>query len=104
MDKPKFLSHCTYTGTVVYRGMLDGRPVAVKRMLRVFHAAADREMRLLIESDGHPNVVRYFLREQAGDFVYLVRCFSADARTTIYTHKYAPSHHYNHFTHHSSDS
>jgi serine/threonine protein kinase len=51
----------------------DGRPVAVKRMLRAFHAAADREMRLLIESDGHPNVVRYFLREQAGDFVYLVR-------------------------------
>lgn len=60
-------------GTIVYRGTLDGRPVAVKRMLRAFHAAADREMRLLIESDGHPNVVRYFLREQAGDFVYLVR-------------------------------
>lgn len=60
--------------------MLDGRPVAVKRMLRVFHAAADREMRLLIESDGHPNVVRYFLREQAGDFVYLVRrCCGAGA-------------------------
>lgn len=62
-----------YIGTIVYRGTLDGRPVAVKRMLRAFHAAADREMRLLIESDGHPNVVRYFLREQAGDFVYLVR-------------------------------
>lgn len=60
-------------GTIVYRGTLDGRPVAAKRMLRAFHAAADREMRLLIESDGHPNVVRYFLREQAGDFVYLVR-------------------------------
>ncbi len=58
-------------GTIVYKGLLDGRPVAVKRMLRAFHAAADREMRLLIESDGHPNVVRYFLREQAGEFVYL---------------------------------
>lgn len=33
-------------------------PVAVKRMLKAFHEAAAREMRLLIESDGHPNVVR----------------------------------------------
>jgi hypothetical protein len=27
-------------------------------MLKAFHEAAAREMRLLIESDGHPNVVR----------------------------------------------
>ncbi|CAM9313075.1 unnamed protein product [Chrysoparadoxa australica] len=58
-------------GTVVYRGFLEGRPVAVKRMLKAFHARADREISLLIESDGHPNVVRYFVREEAGEFVYL---------------------------------
>ena len=58
-------------GTVVYKGMLDGRSVAVKRMLQVYHASADREISLLIESDGHPNVVRYFLKEVRGDFVYL---------------------------------
>ncbi len=58
-------------GTVVYRGILDGRAVAVKRMLKAYHASADREIRLLIESDGHPNVVRYFLKEVRGDFVYL---------------------------------
>ncbi|CAN0439544.1 unnamed protein product, partial [Ectocarpus sp. 12 AP-2014] len=58
-------------GTVVYRGLLEGRPVAVKRMLTDFHARADREISLLIESDGHPNVVRYFVREEAGEFVYL---------------------------------
>ncbi|CAN0261910.1 unnamed protein product [Discosporangium mesarthrocarpum] len=58
-------------GTVVFRGLLEGRPVAVKRMLRDFHARADREISLLIESDGHPNVVRYFVREEAGEFVYL---------------------------------
>lgn len=39
-------------GTVVYRGLLEGRPVAVKRMLKDFHARADREISLLIESDG----------------------------------------------------
>ena len=58
-------------GTVVYKGLLDGREVAVKRMLKAYHASADREISLLIESDGHPNVVRYFLKEVRGDFVYL---------------------------------
>ena len=58
-------------GTVVYRGMLDGRSVAVKRLLSAYHASAEREIKLLIESDGHPNVVRYFLKEARGDFVYL---------------------------------
>jgi serine/threonine-protein kinase/endoribonuclease IRE1 len=58
-------------GTVVYKGVLDGRDVAVKRMLKAYHASADREISLLIESDGDPNVVRYFLKEIRGDFVYL---------------------------------
>ncbi len=58
-------------GTVVYKGKLDGRFVAVKRMLKAYTASADREISLLIESDGHPNVVRYFLKEIRGDFVYL---------------------------------
>ncbi|KAL7548283.1 hypothetical protein ACHAWF_011572, partial [Thalassiosira exigua] len=58
-------------GTVVYRGVLDGRRVAVKRLLATYHASADREISLLIESDGHPNVVRYFLKEARGEFVYL---------------------------------
>ena len=58
-------------GTVVLRGSLNGRPVAVKRMLARFNKAADREVSLLIRSDGHPNVVRYFLRETKNEFVYL---------------------------------
>lgn len=58
-------------GTVVYLGALNGRPVAVKRMLAQFIHAADREISLLIRSDGHAGVVRYFLKEAQGDFVYL---------------------------------
>ena len=58
-------------GTIVYRGTLASRSVAVKRMLQTYHASADREISLLISSDGHPNVVRYFLKEARGDFVYL---------------------------------
>ena len=51
--------------------MLEGRQVAVKRLLKTYNASADREISLLIESDGHPNVVRYHLKETRGDFVYL---------------------------------
>lgn len=58
-------------GTIVYKGVLDKRQVAVKRLLNMYHASADREISLLIESDGHPNVVRYFLKELRGEFVYL---------------------------------
>eukprot|EP00970_Alexandrium_tamarense_P019853 scaffold14541_cov207-Alexandrium_tamarense.AAC.5 len=58
-------------GTIVYKGVLDKRQVAVKRLLSMYHTSADREISLLIESDGHPNVVRYFLKEMRGDFVYL---------------------------------
>ena len=58
-------------GTVVYKGSLNGRPVAIKRMLAQFNRAANREISLLIRSDGHANVVRYFLSEQKGEFIYL---------------------------------
>ena len=58
-------------GTVVFRGSLNGRPLAIKRMLSQFSKAAEREIGLLIRSDGHANVVRYFLKEQQGEFVYL---------------------------------
>ena len=58
-------------GTVVYKGSLNGRPVAIKRMLAQFNKAANREISLLIRSDGHANVVRYFLSEQKGEFIYL---------------------------------
>lgn len=47
-------------GTVVYKGTYDGRSVAVKRLLIDFYDVAFHEVRLLQESDDHPNVVRYF--------------------------------------------
>ncbi|OBA20107.1 hypothetical protein METBIDRAFT_17020, partial [Metschnikowia bicuspidata var. bicuspidata NRRL YB-4993] len=47
-------------GTVVYEGTFENRPVAVKRMLFDFYDIANHEVRLLQESDDHPNVIRYF--------------------------------------------
>ena len=46
-------------GTVVFAGELDGRPVAVKRVLRQFYEMARKEIDALILADEHPNIVRW---------------------------------------------
>lgn len=63
-------------GTVVLEGVYDGRPVAVKRLLRAHHDVALKEIQNLIASDQHPNIVRWYGVEQDIDFVYisLERC------------------------------
>ncbi|XP_074569388.1 serine/threonine-protein kinase/endoribonuclease IRE1a [Curcuma longa] len=63
-------------GTVVFEGLYDGRPVAVKRLLRAHHDVALKEIQNLIASDRHPNIVRWYGVEQDLDFVYisLERC------------------------------
>ncbi|XP_054989349.1 serine/threonine-protein kinase/endoribonuclease IRE1 [Sorex araneus] len=58
-------------GTIVYRGMFDSRAVAVKRILPECFSFADREVRLLRESDEHPNVIRYFCTERDRQFQYI---------------------------------
>jgi serine/threonine-protein kinase/endoribonuclease IRE1 len=64
---PGFGSH----GTVVYRGSLQGRAVAVKRLLQDFVTLAAREVSILQESDDHPNVIRYYYQESQGNFLYI---------------------------------
>lgn len=59
-------------GTVVFKGQFDGRDVAVKRMLIDFYDMAGHEVNLLQQSDNHPNVIRYFCREQTDRFMYIV--------------------------------
>ncbi len=51
-------------GTIVYRGKFEHRDVAVKRMLRPFHEVATKEIATLIVSDNHPNVIRYYTKEE----------------------------------------
>ncbi|KAI9356041.1 hypothetical protein BD770DRAFT_444299 [Pilaira anomala] len=58
-------------GTVVYKGNFDGRQVAVKRLLLDFYDVALKEVKLLQESDDHPNVVRYFYKEESDRFLYI---------------------------------
>ncbi|EPQ51887.1 hypothetical protein GLOTRDRAFT_80895 [Gloeophyllum trabeum ATCC 11539] len=58
-------------GTVVFRGSLQGRAVAVKRLLRDFVTLASREVSILQESDDHPNVIRYYYQEAHSNFLYI---------------------------------
>lgn len=56
---------------MVFQGSLQGRAVAVKRLLRDFVTLADREVSILQESDDHPNVIRYYYQESHASFLYI---------------------------------
>lgn len=59
------------SGTVVFEGRFQNRPVAVKRMLIDFCDIASLEIKLLTESDDHANVVRYYCSERTEKFLYI---------------------------------
>ncbi|KAJ3431863.1 serine/threonine-protein kinase/endoribonuclease ire1 [Anaeramoeba flamelloides] len=58
-------------GTVVYKGKFGERDVAVKRMLVNFFSVASIEIKTLMKSDQHPNVIQYYSHEKTEEFVYL---------------------------------
>ena len=55
----------------MYQGSLQGRAVAVKRLLKDFVTLASREVSILQESDDHPNVIRYYYQEAHSNFLYI---------------------------------
>ncbi|CAJ0745619.1 24229_t:CDS:2 [Entrophospora sp. SA101] len=58
-------------GTIVYKGSFEGKEVAVKRLLLDFYDIAHHEVSLLQESDDHPNVIRYYCKQQCDRFLYI---------------------------------
>ncbi|KAF2176695.1 hypothetical protein K469DRAFT_645413 [Zopfia rhizophila CBS 207.26] len=58
-------------GTFVFEGKWNDRLVAVKRMLPQYFGLAEQEVKLLQESDLHPNVIRYFDDEKDENFLYI---------------------------------
>ncbi|KAI0871991.1 hypothetical protein GGS24DRAFT_491806 [Hypoxylon argillaceum] len=58
-------------GTVVFAGKFHGRDVAVKRMLTQFWEIATQETQLLLESDHHQNVIRYYAMSKNDSFLYI---------------------------------
>ncbi|BFZ57838.1 bifunctional endoribonuclease/protein kinase ire1 [Savitreella phatthalungensis] len=71
-------------GTVVFRGTFGKRDVAVKRMLLDFYDIASHEVELLEQSDDHPNVVRYYCKQENERFLYIALelCEASLAETT----------------------
>lgn len=59
------------SGTFVYKGTFENRPVAVKRLLPECWTLADREVDLLRDADQHRNVLRYFCTEADSQFRYI---------------------------------
>ncbi|KAJ9105294.1 hypothetical protein QFC21_001662 [Naganishia friedmannii] len=58
-------------GTVVFKGVFQGRAVAVKRLVADHFSIASQEVSLLQASDDHQNVVRYYYQEQRDKFLYI---------------------------------
>lgn len=63
-------------GTIILEGRYESRLVAVKRLVRACNDIAFKEIRNLVMSDYHPNIVRWYGVEQNQNFVYLAleRC------------------------------
>lgn len=58
-------------GTAVFPGSLDGREVAVKRLIRSSNSLAAKEIKHLLSSDENPHVIRYFGKEESQHFTYI---------------------------------
>ena len=60
-------------GTIVYAGLHETRECAVKRLVKPFfgHENADKEIGLLIQSDQHSCVLRYYAKEEDASFIYI---------------------------------
>lgn len=56
---------------MVYQGTLNGRIVAVKRMLTQHNHIAQNEIQFLQKVDLHPNLITYYDKEEDKDFIYL---------------------------------
>ncbi|ODQ63386.1 hypothetical protein NADFUDRAFT_84511 [Nadsonia fulvescens var. elongata DSM 6958] len=70
VDEDEVLGYGSH-GTVVLKGTFENREVAVKRMLLDFYDVASHEVSLLQESDDHPNVIRYYCKQQSEKFLYI---------------------------------
>ena len=57
--------------TRVYKGMFQRRPIAIKRVVRDLAKMVDREISIMLQTDRHPNILKYFAREENKDFIYI---------------------------------
>ena len=58
-------------GTLVFEGRWEDRDVAVKRMLVQHFELASSEISNLEQTEGHPNVIKYYCRREDQHFLYI---------------------------------
>ena len=57
--------------TRVYRGKFQRRPIAIKRVVKDLAKIVDREISIMLQTDRHPNILKYIAREDTEDFIYI---------------------------------
>jgi ankyrin repeat protein/serine/threonine protein kinase len=81
-------------GSTVFHGKFQKtRPCAVKQMSKSYFSFADNEVQVLLKSDGHPNVIRYFAREEDEESIYLATEFCAASFRDVVERSRVPSMH-----------
>ena len=58
-------------GTIVYRGRLGQRVIAIKRVMKTVSKAVEREISIMMKIDQHPNILKYFAKEEDENFIYI---------------------------------
>ena len=58
-------------GTIVYRGKFGKREIAIKRVLKMVSRAVEREISVMLKIDRHPNILKYFAKEEDENFIYI---------------------------------
>ena len=58
-------------GTIVYRGKFGQREIAIKRVLKTVSNEVEREISIMMKIDRHPNILKYFAKEEDENFIYI---------------------------------
>ena len=69
-DEENSLGDGSY-GTIVYRGRFGPREIAIKRVLKTVSKAVEREISIMMKIDRHPNILKYFAKEEDENFIYI---------------------------------
>ena len=58
-------------GTIVYKGEFQRRPIAIKQVPKKLSKTVDREISIMLQIDQHPNILRYFGKEEDEHYLYI---------------------------------
>ena len=58
-------------GTIVYKGKFGQREIAIKRVLKIVSKEVEREISIMMKVDRHPNILKYFAKEEDEYFIYI---------------------------------